>query len=168
MDDKSAVDLLNAFIQSEEMNETANYLERGRLFERLSRQELEDAWARAFRTYQETRGQGQRELLDLSAEFHLRGIEPPYDRVKDEVRQGLAELRSDREIPGLCRQNKRVFALTRGRFALSQRPARRRASRAAARDGVASPPGARPANDRQRRRADVRQSERAVSRHGRR
>jgi hypothetical protein len=82
--------LATAFLQSELMDETADYLARGRHLEQLSPDQLNDAWERAFRTWFSQRDD-HREMNDCDAELRLRSVEPPYERVESELREMHAE-----------------------------------------------------------------------------
>jgi hypothetical protein len=90
-------DLGQEFLQHTLMEETADYLRRGRLHESLPLPELNELWVGAFRAWFEQRGQQEESqrltvINDLSAELRLRGYDPPYDRVPEEASRMRAEV----------------------------------------------------------------------------
>jgi hypothetical protein len=103
VDQSRATELVMAFLQSDQMDQTSSYLQRGRQFQQLSSSELEQAWFKAFRSWFETResAREQRES-DLSAEYRLRNLEIPHHLVKDLLAKMQEELRSyGPENPGV-------------------------------------------------------------------
>lgn len=87
-------DLVEGLIRSEQMEETAAYLGRGRRFSALSPSELELRWVEAFRTWLGERTDSHlQQMDDLSAELRLRGLEPPYHLVKKESEAIREEIR---------------------------------------------------------------------------
>jgi len=80
---------VQALLASTQMDQTADYLARGRTHQHLAQNELLDAWIRAFKAVVDAGIPGdlvarQRES-DFASEIKLRGIEPPYSMVKDAV-----------------------------------------------------------------------------------
>ena len=86
------------------MEETKDYLERGRRFADIEDGKLTQRWAEAFRRWAKHRSDdNQREVDDLIAELRLRGTaEPPYDMVQPELDAMRAEIESD---PGPATEN---------------------------------------------------------------
>jgi hypothetical protein len=94
-DDDSETEV-QALLASTQMDNTADYLARGREYQHLVQDELLGAWVRAFKTMVGTGIPGgpaarQRER-DLAAEIKLRGIEPPYSDVKDAVERFCSDV----------------------------------------------------------------------------
>jgi hypothetical protein len=81
--DKMQENLL-AFIKSEHMDKTAEYLGRGRKFAAVEPAELTRMWKASWeaRTADPHNGVLVDLCGDLEVEHELRGIEPPYDEVK--------------------------------------------------------------------------------------
>jgi hypothetical protein len=85
-------DLAEEFLQHELMNETRAYLERGRRLETLSNDEIVNTWVATFeRWLGERTTNNSRDMDDAAAEIRLRGLEMPYERVKNETRALRAE-----------------------------------------------------------------------------
>jgi hypothetical protein len=92
--DDRANAMAEAFLQHRLMEETQQYLSRGRRFEATPDEELRLYWTEAFRKWFQTRSPGHvREPDDLSAELRLRGQDPPYDSVKAELSRMREEIR---------------------------------------------------------------------------
>jgi hypothetical protein len=85
--------LVDEFLAHELMNETADYVRRGRRYLSLPLSELNDRWIPAFRDAV-SNGMVDRvvDMDDLAAELRLRGLDPPFDRVADEVEKLTADL----------------------------------------------------------------------------
>jgi hypothetical protein len=89
---------ISAMIESAEMDETRDYLTRGRAHAKLSDDDLRDTWVIAFRRWFLSRGPAEvRDANDLAAELRLRDVIPPYERIQaesdamaKEVREGAA------------------------------------------------------------------------------
>jgi hypothetical protein len=65
------------------MNETRDYLARGRRLAASSDQEVQNVWVAAFeRWFEQKTAENVRNMDDAAAELRLRNLEPPYDRVK--------------------------------------------------------------------------------------
>src|SRR3979409_366031 len=81
-----------ALLESDAMNKLAAYAARGRSHRNLSERQLTDAWKRAFknvandpRIYEARAAEN-----DLASEFQPRGLDPPYDEVKDDVQRFMS------------------------------------------------------------------------------
>ena len=81
-----------ALLESDAMNKLAAYAAGGRSHKNLSEQQLTDAWKQAFknvandpRVYEARAAEN-----DLACEFKLRGLDPPYDQVKDDVERYMS------------------------------------------------------------------------------
>jgi hypothetical protein len=78
--------LPEAWLQNELFEQTKNYLARGRRFERLGIDRLNEEWANAFKQFVRWRvGPCGRDLDDTGAELRLRGNEFPTQLVTTEV-----------------------------------------------------------------------------------
>jgi hypothetical protein len=95
--------MADAILASALMEETAQYLSRGRQFKTTSEVELKLRWAEALRRWIKTHSAGNvRQLDDLSAELRLRGMGSPEDSVKAELSSMVDEIRRDCESDPEC------------------------------------------------------------------
>jgi hypothetical protein len=117
MNKRTKVDsLVEAFLQSELMDERAGYLQRGRRFSELSDAELQTQWTLATKAWiLERRESDQQKMSDLGAELGLRDIEPPYHTVEREMEAVQEEIRE--ESPNNPALRVRVQAFLRDRKA---------------------------------------------------
>jgi hypothetical protein len=77
-----------AWIQNELLEQTRDYLTRGRRFERLRLDQLNEIWAKAFRQFVRRQiGPHLRDMDDAGAELRFRGEEFPTHLVASEVEQ---------------------------------------------------------------------------------
>jgi hypothetical protein len=80
--------LPEAWLQNELLEQTRDYLTRGRRFERLRIDQLNEEWAKAFRQFVRWQiGPYVRDMDDAGAELRLRGEEFPTHLVTAEVEQ---------------------------------------------------------------------------------
>jgi hypothetical protein len=84
---------LDAFLQHELMNETRDYIERGRRLQTLSSAGIFNSWVVGFERWFETAG-NSRDMDDAAAEIRLRWLKMPYERVKNKIRALRTELAS--------------------------------------------------------------------------
>jgi hypothetical protein len=85
--------LADAVIRGSEMDETAAYMRRGRVFSSLAVDALNLRWIEAFKRYFVSRdSESRRVFVDLGAELRLRGLEPAFDAVKPELDAIQAEI----------------------------------------------------------------------------
>jgi hypothetical protein len=84
---------LDALLQHELMNETRDYVERGRRLQTLSSAGIFNSWVVGFERWFETAG-NSRDMDDAAAEIRLRGLKMPYERVKNKIRALRTELAS--------------------------------------------------------------------------
>jgi hypothetical protein len=84
------------WIDSESVEDVADYAERGRKHAALSDGELTAAWVQAFRNFAQDfhNEELQAAPTDYSAEFRLRGLEPPHDLVSDDLQLITDSLRN--------------------------------------------------------------------------
>jgi hypothetical protein len=76
-----------------EMDETSDYVARGRAFKGREDAEVIDLWVAAFEKLFATRTAEARLMVeDLSAELRLRKIEPPADRIRTILEKTAAEM----------------------------------------------------------------------------
>ena len=84
--------LAEEFIHHELMNEARAYVERGRKLQTLTNDEILDTWTALFeRRFDSKAAEIARDMNDAATEIRLRGIEMPYERVKDKTRALEAE-----------------------------------------------------------------------------
>jgi uncharacterized protein YaaN involved in tellurite resistance len=92
----TAREFVMAFLQSLAMDETADYLQRGREFQANTIEELEAAYAEVYKLFVRAivdhGGAAARKSIqaadDIAAELRLRGLGPPIESVRD----AMAEL----------------------------------------------------------------------------
>jgi hypothetical protein len=76
-----------------EMNETRDYVARGRAFKGLQDAEAIDLWVAAFEKLFVTRtAEAKLMVNDIQAELRLRKIEPPADRIRTILEKTAAEM----------------------------------------------------------------------------
>jgi hypothetical protein len=96
-----------------EMNETRDYVARGRAFEGREDTELIDLWVAAFEKLFITRGPEAKLMVDdIQAELRLRKIEPPEDRIPKTI---LEKMDAEMSAPG-AENDPRWDALERKHF----------------------------------------------------
>jgi hypothetical protein len=94
--EKSAEKLTDATLSAAAMEETEDYLVRGRRFQRLSIEDLGQHWTNAIKAWVRDRSkEWQREFDDTQAELGLRGAEPPWSNIRNEIEVIEAEARRD-------------------------------------------------------------------------
>jgi hypothetical protein len=76
-----------AWIQNELLEQTRDYLTRGRRFERLRLDQLNEVWAKAFRQFVRRQFGPLRDMDDAGAELRFRSEEFPTHLVTSEVEQ---------------------------------------------------------------------------------
>jgi hypothetical protein len=85
--------MIVAFLEHRKMEQTQDYLTRGRRFATLDAEQLSEDWIMAVRRWLARKNRpGERMMDDLSAELQLRGFEPPYDAVKQELATRFCDL----------------------------------------------------------------------------
>jgi hypothetical protein len=95
-----------AFIQSTQMDEMHDYLQRGRLFQSNTVDELHEAYPEAYRSFVKAYVVGvpnSKVADDIAAELRLRGLDVPVDSVLDEVAEleKLVRARLPETMPAL-------------------------------------------------------------------
>ena len=89
--------IAKAVVQCAEMDETNDYVARGRRHRSLKLDQLRTDWVSAFKKWAHSLGvANSRRLGELWAEFRLRKIEPPFGQVSDEQRALVEEVQKHR------------------------------------------------------------------------
>jgi hypothetical protein len=115
-DDPEAI--VNAFLQHKSLEQTQDYLVRGRRFAKLDVAQLNEDWIIAVRSWLAHKDRtNERMMDDLVAELRLRGLEPPYGAVEQEFADRSAQTKETerkkvlsavaREIGEFMRENRR-------------------------------------------------------------
>jgi hypothetical protein len=79
-------DIAMEFLHHAQMNETRDYLARGRSLAGSNDSQILDVWVVTFEVWFERRtDEARRNMDDAAAEIRLRNLEYPYDRVKAQV-----------------------------------------------------------------------------------
>jgi hypothetical protein len=77
---------IHAFLQRRRMEQRRNYLARGRRFVILDVEQLGKSWITAVRNWLARKDRAAEVTMDdLTAELRLRGLEPPYEAIKQEL-----------------------------------------------------------------------------------
>jgi hypothetical protein len=101
-----------AFLQRRSIEQRRNYLARGRRFVILDVGQLSNSWITAVRNWLARKDRASEVTMDdLTAELRLRGLEPPYDAVKQELATRFARMNE-----GTQRKVGREFARQVGMF----------------------------------------------------
>jgi hypothetical protein len=78
--------IVNAFLQHKSMKQMQDYLARGRRFTQLDVGRLNKDWIIAVRGWLAHKHRTKERLMDdLAAELRLRGLEPPYGTIEQEL-----------------------------------------------------------------------------------
>jgi hypothetical protein len=84
--------IVNAFLQHKSMNQMQDYLARGRRFVGLDMERLNKDWIIAVRGWLAHKHRTkERPMDDLAAELRLRGLEPPYSAVEQDLADRSAQ-----------------------------------------------------------------------------
>ncbi|HJQ57923.1 MAG TPA: hypothetical protein VJ890_13515 [Vineibacter sp.] len=97
--------IVSAFLDNREMEETRSYLARGRRFEALDTERLNQDWVALFRALVAGDNSRLQDLDDVGAEIRLRGLAPPEHLVQAELAT-VAEM-AKREGPVLSESARR-------------------------------------------------------------
>jgi hypothetical protein len=88
---------IDAFLQHTSIGQRRDYLARGRRFGTLDGGQLRKSWIIAVRNWLARKDRAAELTMDdLTAELRLRGLEPPYDAVKQEL--AIAQKKAGREF----------------------------------------------------------------------
>jgi hypothetical protein len=78
--------MVKAFLQYKIMEQMQDYLARGRRFAKLDAERLNTDWIIAVRSWLAHKHRTKERMMDdLAAELRLRGLEPPYGAVEQEL-----------------------------------------------------------------------------------
>jgi hypothetical protein len=95
-DEDDIASLANALVQNAHMNETSDYVTRGRRFAEFGIEDLNARWVTAFRgLFVNHDLDHRRDFDDAEAEFRLRQSEPPHEMVRSELAAMAEELRAN-------------------------------------------------------------------------
>jgi len=84
--------VVNAFLQHKSMNQMQDYLARGRRFVGLDMERLNKDWIIAVRGWLAHKHRTKERLMDdLAVELQLRGLEPPYGAVEQDLADRSAQ-----------------------------------------------------------------------------
>jgi hypothetical protein len=85
-----------AVFSADDMERTEEYLKRGQPFQHLTIEELGQRWTNGIKAWcRDYSKEWLREFDDAAAELRLRGADPPFETVRDEIAALLAECRRD-------------------------------------------------------------------------
>jgi hypothetical protein len=77
---------MNAFLQHKSMKQMQGYLAHGRCFAKLDMEQLNKDWIIAVRSWLAHKHRIKERMMDdLAAELRLRGLEPPYVGVEQDL-----------------------------------------------------------------------------------
>jgi len=110
--------VVNAFLQHKSLEQTQDYLVRGRRFAKLDVAQMNEEWIIAVRSWLAHKDRtNERMMDDLAAELRFRGVEPPYAAVEQELADRSAQTKEveqkkvlrtvAREIGEFMRENRR-------------------------------------------------------------
>src|SRR5262245_20309888 len=84
--------IVNVFLQHKSMEQTQDYLARGRRFVKFDVQQLSENWIIAVRSWLAHKDHTNERTMDgLASELRLRGLEPPYGTVARELADRSAQ-----------------------------------------------------------------------------
>ena len=90
--------IVNAFLRHKSLEQTQHYLTRGRRFAKLDVAQLNADWITAVRSWLAHRDRAnERKMDDLAAELRLRGVEPPYAAVEQELADRSARTKENEQ-----------------------------------------------------------------------
>jgi hypothetical protein len=118
MDECDPEAVVNEFLQRQNIKQMQDYLARGRRFAKLDVRPLNKDWIIAVRSWLAHKHRTKERVMDdLAAELRLRGLEPPYGAVEQELANRSAQTNQAerkrtarevaREIGELMRENDR-------------------------------------------------------------
>src|SRR5262245_17859803 len=95
MDERDPLDpeaIVSAFLQHKSMEQMQDYLARGRRFAKFDVERLNKVWIIAVRSWLAHKHRTKERVMDdLAAELRLRGLEPPYGAVEQELADRSAQ-----------------------------------------------------------------------------
>ena len=110
--------VVNTFLQHKSLEQAQDYLARGRRFTTFDVPQLTNDWITAVRSWLAHKDHTKERMMDdLAAELRLRGLEPPYLAVEQELASCSAQTKEterkkvfrafEREIGEFVRENQR-------------------------------------------------------------
>jgi hypothetical protein len=79
--------MLDKFIQSKSMDHSQDYIARGRRFSTFDVGQLSEDWIMATRSWLTHKETTTEQIMDdLTSELRLRGLQPPYEAIKQELK----------------------------------------------------------------------------------
>src|SRR5271163_2802249 len=88
--------MVKALLESEAMDETKSYLERGRQLAAVDAGVLRERWTAAFKQFFKSRTASDCQAFDdINAELGLRNLDRPWETVKEELAMAQAEASRD-------------------------------------------------------------------------
>jgi hypothetical protein len=120
--------IVNAFLEHKRLEQTQRYLARGRRFANLDVVQLNADWVISVRSWLAHKDRAnERTMDDQAAELRLRGVEPPYAAVEQELADRSARTKKAnrtkdlravaQEIAEFMRKNQRPLeSIGRGKF----------------------------------------------------
>jgi copper homeostasis protein CutC len=101
--------IIDALIESDQMESTARYLTSGRRFAHLETEEIKKRWTQAARTFLISYGGvNPREMDDLSSELGLRKVALPCEDIRDETTAVARRIGRDDDPEGHARISDRI------------------------------------------------------------
>ena len=111
--------IVNTFLQHKSLEQTQDYLVRGRRFAKLDVAQMNEDWIIAVRSWLTHKNRtNERMMDDLAAELRWRGLEPPYGAVQQELADRSAQTKESerkkvlsafaREVDEFVRENQRT------------------------------------------------------------
>ena len=94
-------ELINSILAEDKMEDTRQYLLRGRRFEHLGIEELNQRWTGSSKACADdiANYEALYDYVDSTAEFQLRNIELPHDAIKADLQKLAAAIPSEEEDP---------------------------------------------------------------------
>jgi hypothetical protein len=106
---RKAEAIVDALLESDQMESTARYLRSGRRFASLETEEIKKCWIQAARTFLISYGGvNPREMDDLGSELGLRKVALPCEDIRDETAAVLRRIGRDDDPEGHARILERI------------------------------------------------------------
>jgi hypothetical protein len=106
---RKAEAIVDALLESDQMESTARYLRSGRRFASLETEEIKKCWIQAARTFLISYGGvNPREMDDLGSELGLRKVALPCEDIRDETAAVVRRIGPDNDPEGHARISDRI------------------------------------------------------------
>ena len=112
-------DLVLTYLRNQGLEDTENYIRRGRSLSKVDAGELKDRWVHAFRrmvaaaqSHQRESKLNRRDRADIEAELLIRNVDLPYDAVRKEMQAFFSA--ADAAVKHLRRDPSRVLDVEAG------------------------------------------------------